>query len=104
MHADFVLSQGGEIDIVEGVNDYTNDQSTVHTNVGCSISTTNTTKLQIDSTVVGPTDCSAADTNNQGCGMRSNSNVSFGAAFNNNGGGVYASAFVPRVIYFLFLL
>jgi len=28
---------------------------------------------------------------NTGCGIRANSNKSFGAAFNKNGGGVYAS-------------
>src|SRR5262245_17855364 len=28
---------GGEIDIVEGVNNYTNNQATIHTDPGCSI-------------------------------------------------------------------
>jgi hypothetical protein len=43
---------------------------------------------------VGGTDCSAADSGNQGCGMRSPANNSFGAGFNDIGGGVYASALV----------
>ncbi|KAJ4485540.1 glycoside hydrolase family 16 protein [Lentinula aciculospora] len=81
----------GEIDIVEGVNDYTNNQATIHTNPGCTISSSNSTVLGITGTVVGGTNCAAAETNNQGCGVRSSSDVSFGAAFNNNGGGVYAS-------------
>ncbi|KAJ3751028.1 glycoside hydrolase family 16 protein [Lentinula detonsa] len=101
---------GGEIDIVEGVNDYTNNQATIHTNPGCTISSSNSTVLGITGTVVGGTNCAAAETGNQvepfnlciklslivgpssqGCGVRSSSDVSFGAAFNNNGGGVYAS-------------
>ena len=43
---------------------------------------------------MGGTDCSAADSSNQGCGMRSPANNSFGTGFNNIGGGVYASALV----------
>jgi hypothetical protein len=43
---------------------------------------------------VGGIDCSAADSGNQGCGMRSPSNNSFGTGFNDIGGGVYASASV----------
>ncbi|KIK70407.1 glycoside hydrolase family 16 protein [Collybiopsis luxurians FD-317 M1] len=82
---------GGEIDIVEGVNDYIANQATIHTNPGCSISSSNSNTLGITGTVVGGTNCAAAETNNQGCGVRAASNVSFGAAFNNNGGGVYAS-------------
>jgi hypothetical protein len=45
---------------------------------------------------VGGTDCSAADSGNQGCGMRSPTNNSFGTGFNAIGGGVYASALVLR--------
>ncbi|KAG7450134.1 uncharacterized protein BT62DRAFT_961746, partial [Guyanagaster necrorhizus] len=81
---------GGEIDIVEGVNDYTNNQATVHTDVGCSLTSSNANVLNITGTVVGGTNCAAYETSNQGCGVRSVSDVSFGAAFNDNGGGVYA--------------
>lgn len=84
----------GEIDIVEGVNNYTNNQATIHTNVGCSISTSNSTLLGVTGTVVGGTDCSAAQSNNAGCGMRSPSTTSFGSGFNSVGGGVYASKWV----------
>jgi len=80
----------GEIDIVEGVNNYTNNQATIHTNPGCSIASSNATVLDITGSVVGGTDCSAADSGNQGCGMRSPQNNSFGSGFNANGGGVYA--------------
>lgn len=81
----------GEIDIVEGVNNYTNNQATVHTNVGCTIPSSSGSALSISGTVVGGTNCAADQTGNQGCGVRASTSNSFGAAFNNNGGGVYAS-------------
>jgi hypothetical protein len=86
--------QTGEIDIVEGVNDYTNNQATVHTNSGCDLPTSNVTALGISGSVVGGTNCAALQTGNQGCGIQASQTNSFGAAFNNNGGGVYASAFL----------
>jgi len=81
---------GGEIDIVEGVNDYTHNQATIHTNVGCTLPTISSSTLAISGTVVGGTDCAALTTGNQGCGIRASTNNSFGAGFNANGGGVYA--------------
>ncbi|KAI0932742.1 hypothetical protein AcW2_001277 [Taiwanofungus camphoratus] len=81
---------GGEIDIVEGVNTYTNNQATIHTNPGCSIPTSNSTALAITGNVVGGTNCAAAETSNQGCGVRAVQNNSFGAGFNSIGGGVYS--------------
>ncbi|KAL4068247.1 glycoside hydrolase family 16 protein [Scleroderma yunnanense] len=81
---------GGEIDIIEGVNDYTNNQATIHTSDGCSLPTSSTSQLNIAGTVVGGTNCAADQTNNQGCGVRSNSNTTFGSGFNSIGGGVYA--------------
>jgi len=80
----------GEIDIVEGVNDYTNNQATVHTNVGCTIPSSNSQLLSMSGAVIGGTNCAALDTGNQGCGIRANTSNSFGSGFNNNGGGVYA--------------
>lgn len=82
---------GGEIDIVEGVNNYTHNQATIHTDVGCTLPTTSSSTLAISGTVVGGTDCAALTTGNQGCGIRASTNDSFGAGFNANGGGVYAS-------------
>ncbi|KAF8973863.1 glycoside hydrolase family 16 protein [Flammula alnicola] len=80
----------GEIDIVEGVHDYTNNQATVHTNVGCTLASSSSNTLAISGSVIGGTDCAALTTGNQGCGIRSSSNNSFGAGFNSNGGGTYA--------------
>ncbi|KAF7306514.1 GH16 domain-containing protein [Mycena indigotica] len=82
---------GGEIDIVEGVSDYTNNQATIHTAPGCALTTDNPAKLNASaSAVTGGTDCAAATSGNAGCGMRSADNKSFGPGFNSNGGGVYA--------------
>jgi hypothetical protein len=83
----------GEIDIVEGVNNYTNNQATVHTGSGCTLPSNVTTTLDISGSLVGNTNCAAVQTNNEGCGFRSNQSDSFGAGFNNNGGGVFASTF-----------
>ena len=79
----------GEIDIIEGVNDYTNNQATVHTGTGCTLPN----NLDVSGTLVSGTNCAAVQTNNQGCGFRASQTNSFGAAFNNNGGGVFASEF-----------
>ncbi len=81
----------GEIDIIEGVNNYTHNQATVHTNVGCTIASSNSSVLSITGTVIGGTNCAADETGNEGCGIRAGTDNSFGAAFNANGGGVYAS-------------
>ena len=86
---------GGEIDIIEGVNDYTNNQATIHTSDGCSLPTSSSSQLNIAGTVVGGTNCAADQTGNQGCGVRSSSNTTFGSGFNSIGGGVYASKVFP---------
>ena len=82
---------GGEIDIVEGVNDYSHNQATVHTDVGCTLPSSNSTTLSISGNIVGGTDCAALTTGNQGCGIRASTSNTFGVGFNANGGGVYAS-------------
>lgn len=80
----------GEIDIAEGINNFTSNRASIHTGVGCSISSSNSTLLGITGTVIGGTDCAAVDSNDAGCGVQSASNTSFGSGFNSVGGGVYA--------------
>ncbi|KAL6300291.1 concanavalin A-like lectin/glucanase domain-containing protein [Sparassis latifolia] len=80
---------GGEIDIVEGVNSFTVNQATIHTNPNCNLPTSNSTLLGISGTVVGGTNCAAAQSGNAGCGIRSSQTNSYGAGFNAIGGGVY---------------
>ncbi|KAF8061013.1 endo-1,3(4)-beta-glucanase [Lyophyllum atratum] len=82
--------RGGEIDIVEAVHDYTNNQMTIHTDVGCRLPSADANALRISGNVIGGTDCAALTTGNQGCGIRAPSSNSFGAGFNRNGGGTYA--------------
>ncbi|KAF7320109.1 GH16 domain-containing protein [Mycena kentingensis (nom. inval.)] len=90
---------GGEIDIVEGVNDYTHNQATIHTDPGCALTTDDPRKLDVTAVVVtGGTDCAAATSGNMGCGMRDSSSKSYGAGFNSNGGGVYALLWVSSGI------
>lgn len=82
---------GGEIDIVEGVHDYTNNQATIHTDADCTLGVTDSSSLKISGTVIGGTNCAALTTGNQGCGIRADASNSFGAGFNAIEGGVYAS-------------
>jgi len=84
----------GEIDIVEGVSNYTDNQSTVHTGHGCTLpsnfSTPSVFSQSSSGQLVGGTNCAANETGNQGCGVRMLTLNSFGPGFNSNGGGVYA--------------
>lgn len=92
MHSGPDWPAGGEIDILEGVNDYTNNQAAIHTNPGCTLPTNDANSLGISGSVIGFTDCATATTGNQGCGIRASSSNTYGAGFNANGGGIYASS------------
>ncbi|EIW65027.1 uncharacterized protein TRAVEDRAFT_25981 [Trametes versicolor FP-101664 SS1] len=89
---------GGEIDIVEGVNTNSDNQATIHTSHGCTIPSSNPSTLGITGTVVGGTNCAAAETSNAGCGMVATQSNTYGVGFNNNGGGVYAMQWVDSGI------
>ena len=84
---------GGEIDIMEGVNAFSQNQISIHTGSGCRIPS-NTNDLQTGSLTTGWFDsynCAAYETGNEGCGVRDlTSGNSFGEGFNAAGGGVYA--------------
>ncbi|KAF7320860.1 Glycoside hydrolase family 16 protein [Mycena chlorophos] len=77
---------GGEVDIVEGVNNQGTDQITLHTSPGCTMPASG---RQQTGTVVS-TDCNTADNGNQGCAVTSTAASSFGPTFNADGGGWYA--------------
>ena len=87
---------GGEIDIVEGVNTNADNQATIHTNHGCTIPSSSSSALGISGNVVGGTNCAALETGNAGCGMVATQSNTYGAGFNSNGGGVYASTCLYR--------
>jgi hypothetical protein len=86
--------EGGEIDILEGVNAFTKNQVSLHTGRGCTMPQDlennqlgDMTRGNFDSF-----DCSSANTGNQGCGVHDPSTQSYGAGFNEIGGGVYVLA------------
>jgi len=89
----------GEIDIVEGVSDYTVNQASIHTASGCSLPTSNMASLGVQGPyLAGSTDCNPYTTGGSGCGIRDVDTKSFGPGFNNNGGGVYAMIWVNEGI------
>ncbi|KAK0185292.1 glycoside hydrolase family 16 protein [Armillaria mellea] len=80
----------GEIDLVEGVNSYTQNTMSVHSGAGCwmDASNVNGAKLNVDASE-GGTNCDA-NANYQSCGVSVNSKTSFGQAANNVNGASYA--------------
>lgn len=81
--------QGGEIDIIEGVNLQSNDLTSLHTTSGCTMSGTDTsvftgTQITPNCDVNAP-----GQAQNQGCGTQASGAGTYGASFNQNFGGVY---------------
>ncbi|KAJ7648634.1 glycoside hydrolase family 16 protein [Mycena polygramma] len=77
--------KGGEVDIVEGVNDQGTDQVTLHTSPGCTMPQSRTqtgTSLLLN--------CDTQVNGNSGCGVSVGQASSYGPSFNANGGGWYA--------------
>ncbi|KAJ9270158.1 CAZyme family GH16 [Paecilomyces variotii] len=85
----------GEIDIIEGVNDQSNNDMTLHTSDGCSITSSGFTGSLVTSNCY--VDASGQSTNS-GCQIASSSSQSFGTNFNNAGGGVYATEWTSDAI------
>lgn len=89
---------GGEIDIIEGVNAFSQNQVSLHTGSGCTMPQGFAEGgSQVGTLLTGGYDahnCDSYATSNQGCGVRdlSGSN-SYGEKFNNVQGGVYARKF-----------
>lgn len=77
---------GGEMDIVEGVNNQWSNQMTLHTAPGCDQSGT---WGQAGKILQGS--CDAFYNSNTGCGVQDPSGASYGQGFNKNGGGVFAT-------------
>ncbi|KAF2739283.1 hypothetical protein EJ04DRAFT_609386, partial [Polyplosphaeria fusca] len=75
----------GEIDIIEGVNDATGNDASLHAAGECTVS------KDVDQTGKWKsTDCNIGHDKNQGCGTTFTEPYNFGPDFNTNGGGVYA--------------
>ncbi|EJU03692.1 glycoside hydrolase family 16 protein [Dacryopinax primogenitus] len=77
---------GGEIDIIESVNDATNNQMTLHTGAGCTQSNNNAILGQVLTTT-----CDANVNENSGCGIHDPSSTSSGAGLAQAGGAVFAT-------------
>lgn len=78
---------GGEIDIIEGVNEVERDLISLHTLPGCSMPQE---RFQTGETVT--TNCDARIDSNRGCGTRARAPGSYGEEFNSARGGFYALA------------
>lgn len=77
--------EGGEIDIIEGVNMNCDNLSSLHTTGNCTMpGTRNQSGKPVSN------NCDAAVNYNQGCGTAFTQSNSYGTAFNQNGGGYYA--------------
>ncbi|WVQ83445.1 hypothetical protein IAT38_005586 [Cryptococcus sp. DSM 104549] len=79
--------QNGEIDTIEGVNMGYSNQMALHTEDGCSI----TTSSSAYSGTVNDTSCYYEDNDNSGCGVTDTDYSSYGAEFASNGGGVFVT-------------
>lgn len=75
----------GEIDIIEGVNLNTDNQITLHSGPGCTLNNTANTTAH----VMG-TECTSSAGADAGCAYSQQDPRSYGAGFNQAGGGVFA--------------
>ncbi|KAF3038499.1 hypothetical protein E8E12_006085 [Didymella heteroderae] len=88
---------GGEIDILEGVNDQTHNGMTLHTAPGCKIGP----DTSIFAGEVTTPDCDVNAKNqskNVGCSIEHPSTDSYGVGLNAIGGGVYATQWTDEAI------
>jgi len=75
---------GGEIDIIEGINQMSANQMALHTNEGCNVSTTAPMSGQLTEN-----NCNST----AGCTVTEQQPNSYGAGFASAGGGVFAALF-----------
>ena len=86
----------GEIDIIEGINDNTNNAMTLHTSDGCSV----TNDTAFSGTMVY-SDCYIYASNqpsNAGCSIENQNTSSYGTSFNSIGGGVIVTEWTSSAI------
>ncbi|KAF2132935.1 glycoside hydrolase family 16 protein [Dothidotthia symphoricarpi CBS 119687] len=87
----------GEIDILEGVNDQTNNGVTLHTGPGCRVSANEA--LFAGDVTTSNCDVDADDQDkNVGCSIQDQSSSSYGAGLNAINGGVYATEWTSDAI------
>ncbi|MCJ1395103.1 hypothetical protein MMC18_007984 [Xylographa bjoerkii] len=91
----------GEIDVIEGVNDQTSNDMTLHTSDGCSANSPPSLYTGQQNTYNCYTEA-ANQTPNQGCGFSETAANSYGTGFNSNGGGIYAMEWTSNYIQIFF--
>lgn len=89
---------GGEIDIIEGVNNQNTNSITLHTAAGCTINNSNSLAGTV---TLGNGDCNAGNANT-GCSVSTANTNGYGTGFNQVGGGVYAMQWESSGIYVWF--
>lgn len=80
-----IWPNGGEVDVLEGVNDQAPNAMTLHTSAGCTMPGS-----RAMTGVPTLNDCDVAANGNSGCGVQAPTTNSYGPQFNANGGGIYA--------------
>ena len=83
----------GEIDVVEGVNANSQNLMTLHTSQGCTMDKSGSFTGSMTST-----NCGSSGSDNTGCQIQDPSKLSYGTAFNENGGGIYAVEWTSQAI------
>ena len=81
-------AQGGEIDILEGVNMQNSNQMVLHTTQGCTMPQ----GLSQTGSAQGR-DCAFSPGNNAGCAVIDANTKSYGKSFADSGGGVWVTQF-----------
>lgn len=84
----------GEIDIIEGVHENTQNQFTLHTGDGCSLDTNVPAVTNFKTAFSGSianTACASSASDNSGCAIIDSSKASYGHNFNLGAGGVFAT-------------
>ncbi|KAM3425428.1 putative endo-1,3(4)-beta-glucanase [Cercospora zeina] len=89
--------KNGEIDIIEGVNQFQANRMTLHTAPGCYIKN-QSASLQHYSGSLVYTNC----TSGNGCSIGSLDTATYGDGFNANGGGIYATEWTDAYIAIYF--
>ncbi|RDW91925.1 hypothetical protein BP5796_01319 [Coleophoma crateriformis] len=84
----------GEIDIIEGVNSQTENLMSLHTNDTCTIAG----DMRYQSGVTQANDCDYNTGGSTGCGTLSQEADTYGAGFNQVGGGVFATQWTSDYI------
>jgi len=82
----------GEVDIIEGVHDNSHNQVAFHTKPGCYLDpSANITGSIVQHNGSPNLDCDGTINDNSGCGTLEWSRASYGAYFDSQGGGVFAT-------------